>query len=213
MHFFDVDNPVMRFIMKIGNIWLLNILWLFCSLPVFTIGASTTALLYSSMKLVKDEGYPVRNFFRSFRENFLQATAIFLIYAAAAALLVLDLMYWNRMDRSDMKPVWAVTVALLIPWCMSVLYVFAVQAKFVHTVPETIRYAMVLSVRHLKETVLMLVVAVPVVWLNMTTIVLTNYVTLLFGAGLIAYLFSFYYIRVFSHYIPGEIQDESGKES
>lgn len=36
--FFDLDNVVWRTIDKIGKIFLLNLLWLICSLPVFTIG-------------------------------------------------------------------------------------------------------------------------------------------------------------------------------
>ena len=45
--FFDLDNVVWRTIDKIGKIFLLNLLWLICSLPVFTIGASTSALIYT----------------------------------------------------------------------------------------------------------------------------------------------------------------------
>ena len=64
--FFDLDNVVWRTIDKIGKIFLLNLLWLICSLPVFTIGASTTALIYTSMKLSDNEGYWHQNFFSSF---------------------------------------------------------------------------------------------------------------------------------------------------
>jgi uncharacterized membrane protein YesL len=94
MRFFSVDNPVWRFIRKIGYLWLLNILWVLTSLPVITIGASTTALFYACMKLQGDEGYPTANYFRSFRENFRQATIIWLIYAAVGALLVYGLIFW-----------------------------------------------------------------------------------------------------------------------
>ena len=83
--FFDLDNVVWRTIDKIGKIFLLNLLWLICSLPVFTIGASTTALIYTSMKLSDNEGYWHQNFFSSFKENFKQATALFFIYLAAGA--------------------------------------------------------------------------------------------------------------------------------
>ena len=75
---------------KIGKIFLLNLLWLICSLPVFTIGASTTALIYTSMKLSDNEGYWHQNFFSSFKENFKQATALFFIYLAAGAFLAGD---------------------------------------------------------------------------------------------------------------------------
>lgn len=44
--FFNPDNPVMRFITKIANSVYLNILWFICSLPVFTIGASISALIF-----------------------------------------------------------------------------------------------------------------------------------------------------------------------
>ena len=74
--FFDLDNVVWRTIDKIGKIFLLNLLWLICSLPVFTIGASTTALIYTSMKLSDNEGYWHQNFFSSFKENFKQATGV-----------------------------------------------------------------------------------------------------------------------------------------
>ena len=78
--FFDLDNVVWRTIDKIGKIFLLNLLWLICSLSVFTIGASTTALIYTSMKLSDNEGYWHQNFFSSFKENFKQATALLFIW-------------------------------------------------------------------------------------------------------------------------------------
>ena len=57
MKFFSVDNVVWRSIAKLGQIWVLDLIWLLCCLPVVTIGASTTALIYSCMKLHKDEGH------------------------------------------------------------------------------------------------------------------------------------------------------------
>jgi len=55
----------------------LNLLWCICSIPIFTIGASTTAVYYVTLKLVRDEeDGTFRSFFKSFKENFKQATAI-----------------------------------------------------------------------------------------------------------------------------------------
>lgn len=59
---FNVDNAVFRFFNTVGYIWWLHILWLLCSLPVITLGASTTALCYRCMKLHRKEGYPLRIF-------------------------------------------------------------------------------------------------------------------------------------------------------
>ena len=85
------DNPVMQFITKIVNAVYLNILWFFCSLPVFTIGASTTALYYVTLKMVKnEEGNITKAFFHSFRENFKQGTVIWLILLGFGILFGID---------------------------------------------------------------------------------------------------------------------------
>ena len=51
---FNQDNPVMRFLGRAFDMMLLNFLFLICSLPVFTIGASLSALHYCCLKM-KDE--------------------------------------------------------------------------------------------------------------------------------------------------------------
>ena len=123
---FSPDNPVVRFFVKLGYIWYLDILWLVTSLPIFTIGASTTALLYSSMKLQKEEGYPTKNFFHSFKENFKQATGIWMIYLGVGALLALDLIYWNKRGAgfSNLNMPWALSIAACILYGISLSYVF-----------------------------------------------------------------------------------------
>ncbi len=75
--FFNPDSSVMRFITKIASSVYLNILWFVCCLPVVTIGASTTALFYVTLKMAKnEEGNITAAFFHSFQENFRQATKI-----------------------------------------------------------------------------------------------------------------------------------------
>ena len=63
--FFNYDNPVWRFIGKFWDVIMLSVLWMVCSIPVVTIGASTTAMYYVTLKLVRDEdGYTFRYFFK-----------------------------------------------------------------------------------------------------------------------------------------------------
>lgn len=87
--FFNYDNPVWRFIGKFGDLIILNVLWFVCSIPIFTIGASTTAVYYVTLKLARnDDGYTIRSFFKSFKENFKQATIIWLIMLAVGLSLI-----------------------------------------------------------------------------------------------------------------------------
>ena len=77
---FDTDGLLMRVLTKIADTVWLNILFLICSIPIFTIGASITALYYVSFKTIKDEeGYITKDFFRSFKENFKQSTIIWIV--------------------------------------------------------------------------------------------------------------------------------------
>ncbi|MDD5867272.1 YesL family protein [Lachnospiraceae bacterium YH-ros2228] len=213
---FSPDNPVVRFFVKLGYIWYLDILWLVTSLPIFTIGASTTALLYSSMKLQKEEGYPTKNFFHSFKENFKQATGIWMIYLGVGALLALDLIYWNKRGAgfSNLNMPWALSIAACILYGISLSYVFAIQSKFVNTVRNTILYSILLPYRNLKQTILIAIVLIAVIYFNVTTVFAVNFMTLNFGVGLIAYLFGIFFSDVFEKYIPkekedGEIEEET----
>ena len=90
--FFNPDNPIMEFIAKIFDLILLNLIFIFSCVPIITIGASTSALSYVTLKMVRnEEAYIVRSFFKSFKDNFKQATIINLIMIAVGAVLYLDL--------------------------------------------------------------------------------------------------------------------------
>ena len=54
---FNPDNKIANFLTKIMYLAWLNFLWLLCSLPIVTLGASTTAVYYTAMRMARaDEG-------------------------------------------------------------------------------------------------------------------------------------------------------------
>lgn len=75
---------------KVGDLLLVNLLFVVCSLPVVTIGASATAMYYVLGRIRRQEGTVTKDFFRSFRENFRQATLYW-----GVLLLVALVLYWN----------------------------------------------------------------------------------------------------------------------
>lgn len=73
------------------DLLILNLLWLLTSLPVLTLGASTSAAYAVLLRYVRDGGVPVtKTFFRCFKENFLQATALWLLAIGMAGVLYVD---------------------------------------------------------------------------------------------------------------------------
>ena len=80
----SIDNPFFRLMGAIGDLVVLNILWLLCCLPVVTAGASTLALFAIVHKIAAGEDYrTAAGFFNAFRRDFKQATALWLVVLAA----------------------------------------------------------------------------------------------------------------------------------
>lgn len=77
--FFAPDGPFMRFFSTLFDIVLLNLITIALCIPVITAGAAFTALSYSILKIVrKEEGYLVKDYFKSFKNNFKQATLLWI---------------------------------------------------------------------------------------------------------------------------------------
>lgn len=197
---FDVDNAVFRTIDKIGKIFMLNFFWVVFSLPVVTMGAATTALIYSSMKLQTGEGYWYENFWKSFKENFKQATVIFLLYAVLGVFLAADFMLGGQARGSFGVVMQALAGIVFVPYFLSLLYVFGVQSRFVNTVGNTIRYSFFMALKNIKYTIQMGILLIFFVWLN-TTVLLFNFLTIIFGFGLMGFFFASYYRKTFEKYL------------
>jgi len=153
--FFELDSPYCRLITKIVHIIYLNILWLLFSLPVITIGASTTALYYVAMKLVKNEdGYIARSFIKSFRMNFRQGTIIWIIVLAAGFVLLQDYRYFSYLDYIPGKIGFAL---MLVLYGLAAVMVFPVLAKYDNTIRNTLKNTLYFAFRHLPSSAALLV--------------------------------------------------------
>ena len=88
MRLFSYDSKFSQIMLKLCYGCYLNLLWMVCSLPVFTAGAATAALYDVTLRLAREEEPPLtRQFFKAFRENFRQATILWLILLAVGILL------------------------------------------------------------------------------------------------------------------------------
>ena len=80
MKFLNYESRFMSFLIRLTDYILLGLLWFVCSLPVITYGASTTAMLYTAGKVIRQgEGNVFPTFFEAFRREFKQATVLWLI--------------------------------------------------------------------------------------------------------------------------------------
>lgn len=204
---FRMDSPLMRFLTKIADLMVLNILFCVTSIPLITIGASWTALYSVTLKMVRDEeGSVSRSYFRSFRQNFRQATLLWLGVLVVLALLVLDIRVLNSMAGGTAPGLLRVGVEILALLGIMVLqYLFPSLARFEASLADTLKNACMMALAHLPKTALMTAAVVGAVWItliNNTTIAIGLMVWPLIGFSLMAFGNSGILRKIFDNYVP-----------
>lgn len=202
-----MDSPLMRFLTKIADLMVLNILFCVTSIPLITIGASWTALYSVTLKMVRDEeGSVSRSYFRSFRQNFRQATLLWLGVLVVLTLLVLDIRVLNGMAGGTAPGLLRVGVEILALLGIMVLqYLFPSLARFEASLADTLKNACMMALAHLPKTALMTAAAVGAVWItliNNTTIAIGLMVWPLIGFSLMAFGNSGILRKIFDNYVP-----------
>lgn len=130
---FDYENKLMTGLNKIYDCMLVSILWCILSIPVVTIGATTTALYYTVNKSIRhSRGYAYKEFFSAFKSNFKQSTIVWMINLFVIILGVADcyILYklWESIPIA--KVIAVIIVAFLIFLAMWMLYVYPYMARF-----------------------------------------------------------------------------------
>ena len=166
MKFFSYESKFTQLLLKLCWSCYLNLLWFLCSLPIVTIGASTTALYYASLKLVREEDSSLtRQFFRSFRENFRQATVLWLILLGVGLFLGADgyILYHLRLSAAGpLAVMWtlilAVVIAASVVYVIVLLYVFPLLASVCNTNRAMLKNAFLIGTHYLFATILIFAV-------------------------------------------------------
>ena len=209
----DMNSPVMGTMFKLSDLVIVNVIYIMCCIPIFTIGAATTALYYTTLKLVEDRGSSaVKAFFHSFKQNFRQATTIWVLCLLLGAILGADF-YILNMVGSDSYPV--VRVLLIVPaivMLFTMTYVFPVLSRFDNTIKRTIINAFLLSVINFPKTILMILLNVIPFAICVFSLRLLP-VTALVGFTGIAYINCMMFLKIFEKIMTkDETEEEEGVE-
>ena len=207
---FNPENKFWNFIAKITDVACMSILWVLVSLPVFTIGAATTAFYDFSLHQVNDrEGKILKSFFTSFKAHFGRATLLWLIQLAGIAFLILDLWAaWNfYLARGGVLGIGLLgfcgCAALIFLSC--VMYVYPMLAAFHFGLKKIIHDSFIMAMGNLHVTITLFVMTALVC-------VLIYYVSGLFffWVGLYIFFSSYFITGVFLKYVRDP--EDAGKE-
>ena len=200
---------------RVADLIILNLICLVCCIPIVTIGASLTALFYVTLKMVRnEESYIIKSFFKSFKENFKQSTIINLIMLVTAIMLFFDLNISHNLTGTLSQVLSCIFIAFTFLYLLVFLYIYPLQAKFYNTIKNTFSNSLLMAIRHLPQTIIMLIVSlipvavlfIPDIRIQATLLMLV----FLMGMSVIAYINSKFFVKIFDKYIPEEkdSQDE-----
>lgn len=152
---FNLDSPVMTFLTKVADLIILNFVALICCIPIITIGASMTGLHYVALKIVRNEEcYIIKSFFKSFKQNFKQATVIWLILLVVYGIFAADV-YLFVFSGSEF-PTWMLILFAAVAGLttLGTAHAFPILARFDNTVRNTLKNSFLLGILIFPKTIL-----------------------------------------------------------
>ena len=205
--YYDHENFFLRWFGKMADVVLLSLLWVLCSLPVVTIGASSIALYDTIARCVHgNEEEPFKYFFRVFKAELLRGILITLVWALLGLALYLGYCFlWQWGQTSSLANIYSVVYlgTMLIPVSI-LIWLIPMEARFSYGFFGLHKAAATFSIVHLPTTGIVLgilaVTAVILVFMPALVVLLP---------GIVVTFQSWFVEKVFKKYIGEEEQDDA----
>lgn len=186
---------------RIFDLMILGFLWILCSLPIITIGASSAALYYATVKSVKNRnGYAVQEFFRSFRQNLVPGMVLWLIILAVSVILRLNIGILMAKTSGYVGLFFiCLYAATAIYIGMAACYLFPALSRFDMSPGWLLKLSLYMVVRYFLTTL-----ALALVLVCMGAFAYRIPILIFFIPGPVAFLFSEFLERVLKKHEPSD---------
>lgn len=221
MGILDYRHSFYEFMRKIGWVFLANILFLVTSIPIFTIGASLTALYSVMFKLVQERKFKlVKDYFVSFIRNFSSATCIWIVCLIVGVICYVDISFFVGMLKSFGVIGYlmlAVAIAVTFAFLLYMLAVFPILAEFEGSVKDTITVLKFVVKRNLKRCIHAVIAAILVMGFTVVIIINAWFIFIYFpfiSFGLTAFILAYIFDSVLRPYYEEdeELEEYDGNE-
>ena len=199
---FNYDSKFFAGMTKVSDTIIINILFVICSIPIVTIGASITALYSVSMKITRDEDiYAAKEFIKQFK----QSTIIWIILLVIGLFIGLDFYLCSLMSDNTISMIFKFIFTIVsVVLAFILIYVFPLTARFENSIKNTLTNSIFMSIQHLPYTLVMSVLAFAPI---LSFILFSQYwgqivfFNTCISFGFIAYMNSILLNKIFSKYI------------
>ncbi len=208
MNIFSMDSAFYRFISRLGDLMVLNVLFLIGCAGIITIGPSLTAMYTVLLKLVRNEsGYIAREYWRAFRDNFRQAAVLWGISMLLGVLLYFDIIMSDLAGGAAAGGLKIVFLFFGMIYVSVLSYLFAVQSRFENTIWNTVKNSFWMAVGYLPFTISVLVLELLPLFIILVRPQMFWYllpVMLTVGFGAVGYVCAHIFNHIFKNYMPSE---------
>ena len=178
------------------DIMTVSFLFIIFSIGIITIGATTTGLYYAITKRVSGrDSYLIRDFLKSFTENFLRATTIFVILVFFILLLL-----WNIWLGTTINVNLVITIVqsfVLLQLIFIYMYSFVILSRFEMKVFNTIKTAFIIANKNLLVTLtnlgFFIAIILSTIWIS---------IVIVFIMGIYIYFSSIFFVKIFKKMNP-----------
>lgn len=203
-----------KFLTNAWDLFMLNVLWIVCSLPVITMGPATCALFSVSLRIVEEEPVTaVKDFFRAFRENLKQGIVLGLIVILLGVVAFTDYRYAITFEGATKTAFLIVTGILTAIDLIIIAYAFPLQARYNNTIKAHLINSFAMAAVAPGKTIsIWLIYAFPILIFVLYTEIAFNYlgwVYFMYGASLPFFWASRVLRMVFKKIVEGNESNES----
>ncbi|RDW18850.1 YesL family protein [Oceanobacillus chungangensis] len=199
-----IDGPVYRLLSRVVELILLNILFILCSLPIVTIGASITALFSITLKMVRnEEGGIISGFWAAFKKNFKQSTVMWGFLILFCVILALNYFFLQFYTGNFPMMIFMSLVMFSMIFCMYLVLTFPYIARYKCTIKEACVNVLKMGTANLGSLLLIIILMLgPAILMFFSPywLVIKLYMDTFLGFSLIAYISSFMIRSMFEKY-------------
>lgn len=164
---FNYENKFMQAVMVIGDLIIMNVLFLICSLPIVTIGAAQAGL-YSGIRVLldkEDDSSCAAAFFKGFANGFTRITPVWCVLLVLLAASVVSLLPFNIPEGAAVlaMPTW-ISIAGVCICCIFMSLTTWFHARFSCTWLQLFRNAWLMFLAHpLRSVLISAINAIPLI--------------------------------------------------
>jgi len=203
-HLFNLNGQLTQWLSRIVDIMVLNLLFILFCLPIFTVGASITALYSVLLKVVRDEEKDiVKSFFVAFKRNFTQSTIIWFMMVVSGSLLLANSLFLEHIDGVAKFFFVSMMVVFGFVYLTILLFIFPYIARYEDTIKKSLLNSLLIGISNFPYLVILLLISgglALTVFSSSIGFLSGIYIGTFGGFALLAFINSYLFRAVFSKY-------------